>query len=114
MRFGSLSQLLAEDGDSPKLPNDGDNYTWERLTYDASRIREHHNSRTKVGDVVIRGDIPREIRHYVESLEESTEAYEYDDGSILLCATCSEFAGTFASHNETEIHFFLLIPKGGK
>lgn len=39
------------------------------------------------------------------------EAVQFDDGRILLAASVSEWAGTFASHDDIRIRYFGLTPK---
>lgn len=110
--YESLGQILNTSTDQAIPERYGRDYIWERMTYDAKAIREHHAHREFLGHVKVHAyDIPEDIRHYAESIQGITEAYEYEDRSILLCAVCNEFAGTFASHEDTEIHFFLLTPK---
>lgn len=39
------------------------------------------------------------------------ESVQFDDGRILLAASVSEWAGTFASHDDIRIRYFGLTPK---
>jgi len=109
----SLSEIINGAVEDP-VAREGDHYNWKRMTFNADGIRNHHEARTKVADVEVSGDIPVRICNYAERLRGTTEAWEYSDGTILICAVCDEFAGAFVSHSNTEIHFFLLTPKKKK
>ena len=108
----SLTQVIF--GKSAKDERGAEGYHWTRVgEYGAKGIREYHEAHGPTyTPVILRGArIPKEISHYAESIDHIQEAWEYSDGSILMCASCSEFAGTFASHDLIEVNFFVLTPK---
>lgn len=48
---------------------------------------------------------------YGSRLQYIEESVQFDDGRILLSASVSSWAGTFASHDDISIRFFGLTPK---
>lgn len=98
--FGSRVKLIQRSADK---------YIWE-IVWDDRSIREYHEARKKVRDVELLG-YDRSVLGYGDSYKEASEAWEYDDGSILLCATIAEWGGTFASHDDIRVNYYILTPK---
>jgi len=119
---GKLYDIL---NPGPEIPiRKSVDYVWTSL-YGSDGIREYHDARTLVGSVII--DVSRDwasgswndrrgyesVKGYGDKWVETEEAYEYSDGSIIVCAVISQWGGTFAS-NSNGVEFFLLTPRKEK
>lgn len=103
--MSTLREIL--DGKNPGGIRNADKYTWTPL-YSAAAIRHEVTGLKELGSVTIEGDYRF---GYCSDLQETHEAIEFEGGKILVCATVTEFAGTFASHNDIAIKFFVLVPR---
>lgn len=88
-----------------------ESYYWERI-WGRKDIVEYGEGREIKGTVTIAGEPSRDVADlgYGSRYLGSTEGVEFTDGSCLVCATISEFAGTFASHDSIEVQYFVLEP----
>lgn len=84
----------------------GREYKWRKM-YSQEQIQKIHAERTYESVFVNSDDCYLGYASYVKAFH---EAWLYPEGDILVCATTSEFAGTFASHDDVEIRYYHLTP----
>jgi hypothetical protein len=123
--MGELYNIL---NPGPEIPvRKSTRYVWEKI-WGSDNIRKYHDERTLVGSVTINTyddtSSYRSRSHedpcgygavagYGDSWVSTEEAYEYSDGTIIVCAVISQWGGTFAS-NTNGVEFFLLTPRKEK
>lgn len=94
----------------------GEKYEWTEL-YGDREIREYHNKYESFEVVDLefqhfgRGGKEFVDFGYGATYREAVEAYEYPDGTIQLCCTIAEWGGTFATHDDIVIRYYLLTPR---
>lgn len=84
----------------------GYKYRWTKQ-YSDKDIRKIHNDRTYTSVIVDPYDCDI---GYASSVDGVHEAWLYPEGDILMCATTSEFVGTFASHDDIGVRYYHLVP----
>lgn len=99
---------------------EGDKYNWTELS-GKKQIQAFAVGKTKIGNVDVRVwkhpdkfTDGRNFSYYgFGTPDDCKEAWEYSDGSILMCVTTKCFAGTFASHDYIETNYVGLTPIEG-
>ena len=100
----SLSEMTSTQ---PKLRTlEGHKYSWETL-YSQEAIQKIHNDRPYES---VNIDSSLCYIGYAAYVKEFHEAWLYFNDDILLCVTTSEFAGTFASHDDIGVKYYHLTP----
>jgi hypothetical protein len=121
-----MSRIIGAMSDPPPElqldPVDVNAYTWEKFWDDEGGVHRWTRDKKLVKFVRLEG---LQQKYYVSSWEELDafsqvlgidslqhveEVALLDDGSLLLCATLSEFTDTFHS-NELRVRFFKGTPK---
>jgi hypothetical protein len=98
LQYGEAKGILAKD------------YSWQKI-YGAADIIEYGKKRKIVSEATVSG-APRQeyFNNYGQSYLGTTEGVLFSDRTLLVCATTSEFAGTFASHNDVVTNYYILKP----
>jgi len=109
----SLAEALAPE--PPTLQTiDGTKYKWQKLYGGRKEIQAYHNQRTKVEDVLVEWNYTRATKYdgplgYGDSYFNGN-GYLYSDKTILACCTIEEWGGTFATHHDVRVNFYILTP----
>lgn len=86
-------------------------YAWKTI-WGSHDIIAYAKDRTVKGIVNVAGEPDkRYFTGYCQRYLNTTDGVEFTDGTCLVCATTSEFAGTFASHDAIETRYYLLTPE---